>query len=166
MKIQTCTTLFFLVLISLISNAQVTPVISNSNNKYNIYETAIYNQNIETIRNQYNINKKLSNYNTTVKYKLNNGFTENFFISTLIPDHYDTLNNKSTREGLFKIRYIIDEVGNVISCSLYFPKQLLILSNSEIEAILTEAMTHKFEYFKKPSDLNSFYFLFDISLSI
>ncbi|GAA4967650.1 hypothetical protein [Algibacter aquimarinus] len=166
MKIQAYITILLLVLIDLSSNAQVNPIIFSSDDKYNIYKTSLYDQQLVNKNSQTSINKTLFENNTTVKYKINSGFTSDFFASVLTSTNYNSLNSKSTREGLFKVRYIVDEAGNVLSCSLHFPKHLLVLSNSEIESILTEAMTHKFNYFNKPNTINNFYFLFDINLAI
>lgn len=46
------------------------------------------------------------------------------------------------------------------------PKGLIVLSNAGVEAILNEAMSHKFQYIQKPNDINNFYYLVNFTIRI
>ncbi len=154
MKVQTYFLSIFL-FICLFINGQTTSI-----DDYNIYKTTQYDLYSETVENQtYEIKRKLSDSNTNAKLEENVGFTTDFFKSVLSLEHYNILKNNRGRKSRFSIRYIINESGNsVYACALYIPKGLVVLSDEEVTAILSEAMTHSFNFINKPNNINNFYF--------
>ncbi len=164
MKSQTYIISVLLIVISLFTHAQTT-----SSDDYNIYKTSLYDQYLETVENQpYQIRRSITDFKIQAKLKADFGFTTNFFQSSLTSEHYNTLkNNRNNRQSYFNIRYIIDQTGNkVYACSIYFPKGLITLSNTEIEAILNKAMTHKFEYIKKANNIDNFFYIANYTIRI
>ncbi|MCC4211494.1 hypothetical protein [Leeuwenhoekiella parthenopeia] len=162
MKIPFCTNLVsFLVLIySQSFNAQETPIETISDGAYTIFNTSNHNQMFNQFSDQpYSLMRMISDSNTDTKYKSGSGFNLSSFQQTFTSSTFNFLRNNRSRQSRFSITYIIDQIGNtVLSCSLRFPTNLVSLSSSEVEAILTAAMNHSFHYINKPIGDASFLF--------
>jgi hypothetical protein len=125
---------------------------------YAVFMTNLYYDYLNKIENQsYDLKRKLSDSQTNAKYRAGSGFNDSFFKVVLSEKKEDIF--KPERGINLKIAYNIDETGNnVFSCALYFPKEHVFLSASEIQAVLVEAMNHKFDYTNKPIGESKFYF--------
>ena len=139
--------------------AQVNPIKINTVGDFTIYETNFHEHYTNEIKNQtYTIKRKIFDINTKAVYRSESGFDISFFQHALSESNYTFLRSNRSRKSRFSVVYVIDELGNVLSSSLHLPTNLITLSSSEIENILTESINHKFDYIKKPIDLNKFYF--------
>lgn len=139
--------------------AQITPIQTTTEGAFTVYKTSLHDQYSEEIKNQpYVLKRKISDINTKAKYRSGNGFNIASFQQLFSEINYNFLRNNRSVQSRFSVEYNIDETGNVLSCSLYFPNNTVNLSDREIEAILIEAMKHKFDYIKKPTEANGFYF--------
>ena len=140
--------------------AQITPIQTNTEGGFTIYKTSLHDQYSEEIKNQpYVLKRKISDINTKAKYRSGNGFDIASFQQLFSETNYNFLRNNRSIQSRFSVEYNIDATGNALSCSLYFPNNTVHLSDSEIEAILIEAMKHKFDYVKKPAEVSDFYFM-------
>ncbi|GAB1856605.1 hypothetical protein MHTCC0001_14400 [Flavobacteriaceae bacterium MHTCC 0001] len=146
----------------------VTPIQTVSGTGFNFYKASAYDDLLQEIEStSYEDKEKISNTRTRAVYKSDSGFNDNFFQTVLSPSNYNTLKNNRSRQTLFKVSYVIDNTGNTTySAALRFPTSLVTLSNAEVEAILTEALNHKFAYTKKPSDVNCFFLVVTYSFII
>lgn len=162
MKIQFYTNLVLLLILicSQDVNAQVSPIETISDGEYTTFSTGNHKQKLSQIKDQsYNLKRKISDANTRAEYKFGSGFNLNSFQQTFTSSTFNFLRNNRSRQSRFSITYIIDQTGNtVLSCSLRFPTNLVSLSSSEVEAILTAAMNHNFDYINKPIGDASFLF--------
>ena len=133
-------------------NAQVNPIETISDGDYTIFNTSNHNQmSNQFIEQPYSLMRMLSDANTDTKYKSGSDFNLSSFQQILTSSTFNFLRNNRSRQSRFSITYIIDQTGNtVLSCSLRFPTNLVSLSSSEVEAILTAAMNHSFDYINKP----------------
>lgn len=147
-------------------NAQIHPITESIHPyraNYKLYKTNSFEQYSQRVKNQSTTLKdKLFGSVTEVRLKKNSGFSPTFFIDNLSQINYEILSTPKSRGSesqnrvRFYINYITDQLGNVHACSAWFPS-LVAFSDEEIEGILINAMSHKFEYVKKPRDVASFY---------
>ena len=160
MKSQTFAYFIFMVLIIKLTNAQVKPIVTSIDGDYTIYKTSLYDQYSDTLENQsYRLKMKLEKSYTKAEYRNNNAFPKDFFQLNLSKTNHRILKNNRSKQSRFYIKYIIDQTGDsVYSCSLQYPMNLLTLTSTEIEAILTEAMNHKFDYINEPIEDFDFYY--------
>ncbi len=157
----------FLLLVIIVinySNAQTTPITNSVEGNYTLYKTNLYDHHLETIAQQsYDLNQKISN--STIKGEYQSiSFDPTFLEQSLNSSTFTVLKNNKER---LKILYNIDEDGNTHSCALRIrTSSINNLSNSEIEAILTSAMQHKFNLTNIPEGATSFYYTFAVSYVI
>lgn len=158
--IYTNLVLFYVLIFSQCVNAQVTPIEMIPDGDYTIFNASNHNQTLNQIKNQpYSLKRKISDANTKTEYKSGSGFNDSFFQQTLSSSTYNFLKSNKSKLSRFSITYNIDQTGdNVLSCSLRFPTNLVSLSLSEAEAILTAAMNHNFNYINKPEGVSVFLF--------
>jgi len=151
--------LTILILTSQYINSQITPIQITNVGEYTTYSSNTFNSDSEMIKNQaVQTTLNIFESNTKARYTENSGFATNFFQQTLTTSNYNTLVTNRSKENRFSIIYNINQAGDTFSCALKIKNNLITLSNSEIEAILSTAMNHKFEYIKKPETISSFYF--------
>ncbi|MCB4807394.1 hypothetical protein LG651_03955 [Tamlana sp. 62-3] len=113
------------------------------------YSQKLQNQN-KTIQNT------LEKSHTKAQYKAHNGFSESFF--NLVKSEKKENIFKAEKEIHFSLDYILNEQGEALACAIIMPKEQVFLSASEIQAVLQEAMSHKFKYINKPISISNFYF--------
>lgn len=151
--------LFFLLTIPKILSAQNIQVERFVNDSHIIFSTNGYTEYLKKVEQQSILVKSKMTYaNTKAMYKTGSGFSRTFFEVVLSEKKEHIF--KPHRIANFKIEYIIDETGEKVwSCALHFPKEAVFLSASEIHAVLTEAIQHKFDYVSQPKQASAFYFI-------
>jgi len=160
MKFLTYNCLIFLLLTQFL-DAQIKPISKTTEGNFIVFKTNLYDENLDALNNQtYELKRKISDANTEAIYRDSYGFSKNSFEKTFSESSYNFLRNNRNKQNTFSVKYIIDHTGNnVMSCALYFPVTSIELSDNEVEAILLEAISHRFDYTNKPIENNSFYFL-------
>ena len=142
--------LFFL-LIFKVGIAQVTPIETVVDTKKTTYSTKLHRENKVIVKNQsYELKQKIQE-----NIKINNNFNLSFIRLCLDEATIAALKNENIS---FSIEYIGKQDGEVISCSLINYGNRVSLTDSQIECILTKAMTNVFTFDKIPNDVNEFYF--------
>lgn len=136
------------------SVAQVSPIKESiSRNNFKIYECNNYSEAKELLKNQsLAINTALER--SRMEFKYDASFDENFIKNSISTVNYNRL---SDSRRPFRVLYIIDQNGNIISCALSIKNNIVTLSNDEVESFLTEALTHKFILSNKPENISNFY---------
>ncbi|MCB4798408.1 hypothetical protein [Neotamlana laminarinivorans] len=141
-----------------ILQAQDIHVLAYSDYDVTVFETEAYQEYLNKVNKQsISFQNKLKESKLKAVYKTGSGFSQSFF--NLVKSEKKENINKVENEIHFKLDYIINETGEkVLACAVYFPKEQVFLSASEIQAVLEEAMTHKFNYINKPKAISKFYF--------
>ncbi|KJD31281.1 hypothetical protein PK35_15720 [Tamlana nanhaiensis] len=122
-----------------------------------VFETDAFDVYSQKLQNQKEtINNQLEKADTKAKYKAHTGFSQSFF--NLVKSEKKENIFKAEKEIHFSLDYILNEKGKVLACAIFMPKEQVFLSASEIQALLEEAMTHKFDYINKPKSISNFYF--------
>lgn len=158
MTLKTCICLLHIMVLPLIIVAQDVQIEISNEDNYTVFMTNMHREYLNTIEDQSeNLKRELKNSHTRANYREGSGFSNNFFKTLLSEKKEDIF--KPERQINLKMVYNINETGNtVFSCALYFPKEHVFLSGSEIQAVLVEAMNHKFDFKNKPKNEGKFYF--------
>ncbi|WP_131453969.1 hypothetical protein [Neotamlana sedimentorum] len=138
--------------------AQTIHVLTYIENNTAVFETEVFQLYSNKLKNQSEaIKNQLQISHLKAKYADHSGFSSSFF--NLVKSEKKENIFKAEKEIHFKLDYIIDETGeNVLACAICFPKEQVFLSASEIQAVLEEAMLHRFTYINKPKGISNFYF--------
>lgn len=115
-----------------------------------IYKTNQHSNYLLLVKNQ--------PYNITIRLRENVKLESNptiSFIGNCLGD--TTLSTIDKAKTTFVLEYIINETGNVLSCSLTNYGERVTLTNSQIECILNQAMNSSFSLSGVPEDINQFY---------
>jgi len=148
--------IFYLLIVSILSvtqtiYAQVTPIETIIiNDKKISYNSSNHTSNKLLVKNQ--------PYNITIRLRENVKLESNptiSFIGNCLGD--TTLSTIDKAKTTFVLEYIINETGNVLSCSLTNYGERVTLTNSQIECILNQAMNSTFNLSRVPEDINQFY---------
>ncbi|NNC49593.1 MAG: hypothetical protein HKO01_03560 [Flaviramulus sp.] len=164
MTLKTCICLLYVMVSPLFIVGQDIQIEISNEDNYTVFMTSMHRAYLNTIESQSeNIKRELKNLHTRANYRVGSGFSNTFFKMVLSEKKEDIF--KAERQINLKIVYNINETGNtVFSCALYFPKEHVYLSGSEIQAVLVEAMNHKFDFINKPKNESTFYYTVNSSL--
>ncbi|SFZ89968.1 hypothetical protein SAMN05428642_101666 [Flaviramulus basaltis] len=156
--LKTCICFVFLITIPKLIIAQDIQVEVAEEDGYIVFMTNDHKDFLSKIESQSKSLKiRIADAHIKAKYRKGSGFSDTFFKIVLSEKKENIF--KAERSINLKIVYNIDETGDkVFSCALYFPKEQVFLSGSEILAVLKEAMTHKFDYANKLTSGSKFYF--------
>ncbi|TYA74254.1 hypothetical protein [Seonamhaeicola marinus] len=159
--------LFVLNLNLLVAQSSVIPIKIETQERYILYKASGYDEMIQKIKDMdYWDKRKISESYTKAVWRSENGFNTAFYKSVLSKENYDYLKKNRSRKTLFYIYYVIDHTGDkTYSVALKFPKNLIELSEKEVQAILSEAMEHTFKYEKRPK-VDNFFFKVGYALAI
>jgi len=140
--------LFFLSIVQF-AMAQVTPIEAVIDKKKTTYSTKSHSNYNTLFENQ--------SYNLLQKLQENLKLIDNvnlIFIKGCIQNNASLQNNNT----ILYVEYIVNQEGNVLSCSLVNYGIRVSFSDSEIECILTEAMNNTFSFSEVPNGINKFYY--------
>ena len=145
--------LFFLSIVINYSYSQVTPTVISTNGDYTYYKTSLYDQNMETINKNYDLKLKLSNSVFKAKYQTTS-FDPTFLKQSINNSVFEKFQKNKERIWLL---YNIDQNGKTHSCAIRIKTTSTEdLSLSEIEAILENAMQHRFDLMNIPNGVSEF----------
>ena len=150
--------IFFIlvILISGVAFSQITPITTQTDTNKTIYFTNSFNQSLLNFRNQsYDLKEKIQD-----KININDNIDPLSVKNCLSSTTYSSLRSNKI---IFIIEYICDQNGNTLACKLINYGNSVQLSSSEVQCILTEAMSTTFNFSNVPNDLSSFYILIDKS---
>lgn len=156
--LKACICFIFLITIPKLTRAQDIQVEAAEEDGFIVFMTNNHKEFLSKIEKQpQSLKIRIADAHIKAKYRKGSGFSDTFFKIVLSEKKENIF--KAERSINLKIAYNIDETGDkVFSCALYFPKEQVFLSGSEIQAVLKEAMTHKFDYTNKLVNGSKFYF--------
>jgi len=157
-------TLMLTILLGKSCIAQVTPIQESIISGYKVYKSNNFDDAKQKISNQgSNINSIIETSNMKIEAVASD--YENFIRNTISASNYSLLKQNKSK---LNIVYIIDNEGNNLSTSFGVRNDHVSLSSQEVEALLTESLSHKFSLSNKPSSLSNinFYTMINIPFFI
>lgn len=140
--------------------SQVKPIEESTYQNYKIYKCNNFKDMSNEVSNQgANINDLITKSN--IEMVPISPFDVSFLEDIVSDSKYNLLKQNKT---IMAFVYITDSNGNTLSTSFRMKEQGLSLNLEEIESILEESLSHKFNFLNKPNSLSvsNFYMMFNL----